>query len=233
MDTANEQAINLIIIMNLFKKIHIQIRSGIEELLNSVENHEAVTEAAIREYQEYYAKARVKLDRIKAREVGLREKAEKARKDEGLWKGRATSIAGQDRTKALACMKRAKDAEAQAQILETDLENMRQTVSEVEQTVDAMRCRIEEIKRKRDQLSVRDYRTRTLSAASSSGREDPELGAIFERWEERILTREVISEREQTSGDNLARELDQKENEAALEAELDALIASGGEEKAS
>jgi len=233
MDTANEQAINLIIIMNLFKKIHIQIRSGIEELLNSVENHEAVTEAAIREYQEYYAKARVKLDRIKAREVGLREKAEKARKDEGLWKGRATSIAGQDRTKALACMKRAKDAEAQAQILETDLENMRQTVSEVEQTVDAMRCRIEEIKRKRDQLSVRDYRTRTLVAASNNGREDPELGAIFERWEERILTREVISEREQTSGDTLARELDQKENEAALEAELDALIACDREEKGS
>ena len=48
MDTANEQAINLIIIMNLFKKLHIQIRFGLEELLNSVENHEAVTEAARR-----------------------------------------------------------------------------------------------------------------------------------------------------------------------------------------
>lgn len=215
--------------MNVFKRVKIQIRSNIEELLNSIENHEAVTEAAIQEYQQHYAKAKVKYERMLATERTTQSQLEKTEKDVDQWKARATRLGNENRERAIECLKRMKAAEQHAENLRNELGNLQSSVLEVKSSLEEMRSRIEEVKRKRDQLIVRDSSSRTLSTVKQSVAKEPSCTDVFQRWEEKVVMREVSDDLEFEKTDHFERELAKAEQNEALSLELDELLAESKE----
>jgi phage shock protein A len=210
--------------MNVFKRLTIQVRSSVEELLNSIENHEAVSEAAIREYQQNYAKAKVRLDRLVASQRTAEKRLESTEKEVVSWKTRATKLASEDRTKAMECLKRMKAAEAQLTEQKTDQEALEASVFKLRQTLESMRRKIDEAKRKRDQLVIRDSSSKAVALAEKTQLPDTGCDGIFERWEEKVICREVAQGEELETVDSLEHELIAQEEDEALSAELDALI---------
>ncbi len=219
-------------IMKLFKRIKVSLSSSIEGLLNSVENHEAATEAVIKESQEHLAKVRVRLQRLQKQQESLETRIEEACKKQEVWQERAAANAANDKEKALGCLRRKKANEEQVKKLEAELKNLKQVIDKVEATSNTLSNKVSEMKHKKDVLAARDYQAKAISETQGICDEGSDLTGVFDRWEEKVLTNEICNEDEVEDIDHLDREFEKADSDAELSAELDALIQSQNKENA-
>jgi phage shock protein A len=217
--------------MKLFHRIHIQIRSGIEELLNRVEDHEAMALAAIEQCQRHHAQARMKRAHLQTTLRQQQERVIQLRHDEARWKTRAATLAGQDRPKALLCVERMKQAQQQAAALESELKGLEQALLPMNQAIHTLELRIAELKRRKAQLAVREHCQVATDWSPQPGEESTKLMEVFDRWEVRLASRDGIFA-EGESADTLEHEFLKNENQDILESELDRLIAEQNEKGA-
>lgn len=79
-----------------------------------MENHDAVIEATLRDIRGKLAQAQVRLRQMERERVRLRQQRESELADVLRWRQRAQQTAGADETRALECIRRARQCDERA-----------------------------------------------------------------------------------------------------------------------
>ena len=204
--------------MSLFKRITATLTTRVGNLVNELENHDAVVESGIAEMRRAYAKAKVRFTRMSAEGERLRRKLEEQRREATAWRER--TLACTDEDKSLECLRRSRLARRQVTSLEGMLERHKELEGRLFREIEAVHAHIGELEHKRHQMRSREA---TADAAWSIQRMDAgrslDLDDIFERWEMRVTEAELTSDTLPTR-DPLEAEFVAEEERASLAAEL-------------
>ena len=212
--------------MGLFKRLSATINASMEAVVDKVENHDAVIEAALLDCRKAAAQTRVRLVRLRKDGEQLCKQLTKAEDDIHLWQNRALTCADENHQRALQCVKRKKIAESQSVNLAERLEQHRNLEQQVQSRLMDIEQKISEISRQRNAMRSRQ----SVAEASElinrlDGSVNPSIDETFERWESRLLSTELEDE----STDSLEADFIHKEEMQDLGLELEILIAENRE----
>lgn len=215
--------------MSLIRRISTSITSSVDRAVSKVENHDAIINAALRDTQQAAARSRVRLvrvqkdgDDLKARKAGLEQAIVR-------WTERARAVASDNEAKALECLRRRKECEAQlVQVVEA-IGKHDELESRIAGQVKKIEARIGQVMQQRNMMrsrqSVADA-MRTISDVQAVSYGDVE--ETFDRWEMNLGETEVllgaVSDRDPLESEFLA-----EEDSAELRAEL-AILLNGKED---
>jgi len=192
---------------------------GVESLLDSLENQEAVARATIREMETGAGRVRVRR-KAAERDLGrLEEQCQAQRQEAARWHERALRLKA-DRDKAIECLRRQNAAEREAQRIAAQLEEQRTLCARIREDERAIDEKLSEVKQREAALVTREARAK--ACASVGGLSD--IDGIFDRWEARIGDGEASIEASRPVCDAFAKELGDEEEVAKLEAQLAALL---------
>ena len=107
--------------MSLIRRISTSITSSVDRAVSKVENHDAIINAALRDTQQAAARSRVRLERVRKDGHSLKTRHANLQLAVARWTERAKSVAGDDETKALECLRRRKDCDMQIRHLEVSI----------------------------------------------------------------------------------------------------------------
>ena len=208
--------------MKTFARIRSTVAANIESFVDQLENHEAVATATARHLEQAVVRLRVHRKRAVRRAQGARTRADTLEAAARTWRDRSARL-GNDRERAIECVRRfraAKRAIATAQAEATEEERLIEKLVEDERILSAQ---IDTLRRRCASLTAREARS---DAARDSGIGDS-AQSVFERWTARIETKEAEIEAEEGTRDSFEEALDEEEDRAALERELDDILRSG------
>jgi phage shock protein A len=209
--------------MRMLKRWVSCVATNFDWVLAQVENHEALVDSAIREMQAAGGKARVQLARVKRDGEAMRQRLVQYKEQEQAWTERAIRLGVGEQEKAIECLRRKRALELEIASLEKQSQEHSRLETQLTADLKHLSSRIEELKRKKNTMTARQYRAEAIRAGQT---EDialiSELGDIFERWEGRLAEAETIN---LAPEDSLEAELRSEEQQAQLKAELAELLA--------
>jgi phage shock protein A len=206
--------------MRVLHRLKQTLSVSIESLLDQVENQEAVVLATIREVEQGATRVRMHRKQCERRIDALEETMKRQSTDARQWRDRARRLRD-ERDKALECVRRARAAEATAVSANEQLEKQKELLESIREDERVIEEKLDELRRRRSQLSSRQARSDAQSGVESLG----DIDCVFDRWEARIEEREAVNEARAASQDRFARTLSDEEERAALSADLDRLLA--------
>lgn len=213
--------------MNIFQRMTATLHSRIEHTVSHMEDHDAVIEATLKDTRSAIAKARVRLARVQKDNVALRSKLAMLQESETLWASRAKQIAASDEAKALQCVERRNQCQAQISQTQEALERHEKLEQTIGDTVVRMEKRQEELSQQRNLMRSRHSAADAMRIIRSIEAQNPAHGLddAFERWEARILEAEYeCGDYASTSIDTLDAAFTAEEDTRQLKADLDNLL---------
>lgn len=216
--------------MRLFKRISTTVSSSIDKAVSKVENHDAIINAALRETQQAAARSRVRLARVQKDGNSLRVRLDGLQVATLQWTERAKGVAAEDEAKALECLRRKKECEAQIKGLEHSLENHRDLEKRISDNVKKIEARVGEVSQQRNLMRSRQSvaeATRIINNMEGTSYSDIE--DTFDRWEINLGESEIMTG-SAVNTDSLESAFLVEEDQVALRAELADLMANAKEE---
>lgn len=218
--------------MSLIRRISTSITSTVDRAVSKVENHDAIINAALRDTQQAAARSRVRLERVRKDGHNLRTRRGNLEVAVTRWTERAKSIAATDEAKALECLKRKKDCEAQLQNLAFSIDKHDELESKIAEQVKKIEARIGEVSQQRNMMRSRQSVAEAMRTINDiEGVSYGEIEDTFDRWEINLGETEIMTGVGSTS-DPLETTFVAEEETAELRAEL-SLLLSNDEEKPS
>ncbi len=212
--------------MSLIKRISTTLTASVDNLVDQVENHDAVIEASIKKARQAAADTRVRLGRLQKDGKQLEARIEKLRMDSEKWHERAVGAAKEDQDKALQCLQRKKQNQGELDLLQKNLVAHRSTERHVADNLKKVESRVSELSLQRNSFRSRESAARAnhiiqrLEGDHSSGIEE-----TFDRWESRLLAQETEYPLMEVE-DLLDNEYIEAEQRLELELELEELVGS-------
>ena len=216
--------------MSLIRRIHTSITSTVDRAVSRVENHDAIINAALRDTQQAAARSRVRLERVRKDGHGLRTRRGNLELAVTRWTERARTIAKEDEAKALECLRRKKQCEAQLRDLEISIDKHDELEARIVDQVKKIESRIGEVSQQRNMMRLRQSVAEALRTINDiEGVSYGEIEDTFDRWEINLGEAEIrmgIG----TPSDPLETAFIAEEEKAELKAELDILLNSDEED---
>ena len=199
----------------------------IDHMVAQVENHESLADSALKDVQQAFARAKVRLERVRRDGHRLDQRLKSARSDEARWRQRALATAESSEESALECLRRSKENARNVEDLEQRLGEHRAAENRLQCDVGRVEARLSELREKRNVLRTRQSRAEAMSAAKlADSSSDGQLEDVFERWEERITTIELDDDTPCGSAvDSFELQFRESEQTDDLKAELAVLLA--------
>ena len=217
--------------MSLLKRFVTTVHSSVDRTLATIENHEAVVDAALKESRQAVAQARVRLGRLEKEAANQRNRVAELSSEIELWNERARSVAQQDREKALSCIQRRQQREREMEVATKQLVEQDRVIAKVRRSVDESGERVLALQNQRDQMRSREAASRAGQIVQSlNGKVDNDVDAAIERWEVSVGAAEMLNDSldvQYPETDELADAFSSVEQHQQLEAELDQLLAGG------
>ena len=218
--------------MSLFKRFVTTVHTSVDRTLASIENHEAVVDAALKESRQAVVRAKVRLARLEKDVNGQRNRVAELASEIDLWNERARSVAGDDRAKALSCIQRRKQRESEIALARTQLAEQESVVARVRNSIDESANRMQALQNQRNQMRSREAASQAGRIVHTlDGRVGGDVEAAIERWEVTVGEAEILTDTvllADADTDELAREFISTEENQCLEAELEELLKQGG-----
>lgn len=210
--------------MGLFKRFTATISSTVDQAITKVENHDAIIAAAIKSTQTSAAKARVRLARVQKDGQALRLKAKELEHADAEWGRRAKAVATQDKNKAIECMRRRKLAKKQLEHVVASLQQHDELEAQVKDTLHKIQSRLGEMNQQRNMMRSRESVAEAMRIINNiNGATTSDIEQTFDRWEVLISESEIASGNSEPV-DVLTADFLEQEDQAELEADLDALL---------
>lgn len=211
--------------MRILTRISTTVAAAVDRAVGSLENHDAVIEASIRDIRRAAAEARARLNRVRAETKRMREKREALAETAARWQARAVAE-GVDQATALECLRRRRDCEAQRARLADSLAQQESLERRLEGSIERIEARLAELTRQRDVMRTREATAEALRSANTLGERAAleDIDQTLERWDAQISEAEITLGAEEPE-DALERSFLADEERASLQAELDALKA--------
>jgi phage shock protein A len=205
--------------MRVFQRVSHSVSFGIESLLDSLENQEAVARATIRQMEQGAGRVRVRRKAAERDLAKLEEQAAKLRRDVELWSERALRLK-EDRDKAFECLRRRNSAEREAERLAGQIDQQRTLLAGIREDERAIDAKLAEVKQREAALVTREVRAKANANVGSLS----DIDGVFDRWEARIGDDEAGIDASRPLHDAFAKQLDDDEEAARLEAQFAALV---------
>lgn len=196
--------------MKLIRRIKTTIVDAIDNVVGSLENHEAILEASLKTAKLNLGKAKARLNYVSSERAKLEENSEKDEAESLAWLERAKTT--EDRTKALECLRRheqlkrkaasGREMSVQQKIHEDRLSR------EILQVEEKLRL----FEQKKNIFKVRAAKAEVFVDSEFSS----ELDEMFTKWDETLTCLD-------TAHDSLASEYESKEEEERLSNLLDSI----------
>lgn len=208
----------------MIRRFFVSIVSCFEAAVARIENHEALANAAIADLEQATVRAQSELKKVRGRREQVESEQAKQEELANTWENRARAVAETDRAKALECMSRRKGAINHAEHLGRSIERFRAVEGQIER--DAARCRelLDEARRRASELTAMSSHRSALDAVAGVAGDGGLPGTVeqlFGRWEESL----GVLTLDRSEPDTFAAKFEREESSAALEAELETLLA--------
>ena len=216
--------------MSLIRRISASLTSSVDRAVSRVENHDAVINAALRDTQQAAARSRVRLERVRKDGHNLRTRKGNLETAVTRWTERAKAVATEDEAKALECLRRKKECEAQLCNLEVSIEKHDELEARIVDQVKKIESRIGEVSQQRNMMRSRQSVAEALRTINDiEGVSYGEIEDTFDRWEINLGETEIqVGVGSPT--DSLETAFIAEEEKAELKAELDLLLCPDEEE---
>ena len=216
--------------MSLIRRISTSITSSVDRAVSKVENHDAIINAALRDTQQAAAKSRVRLERVRKDGNGLKRRYSDLQQAVVRWTERARNVAGENEAKALECLRRRKDCEAQLHNLRDSIEKHDELESRIVEQVKKIEARIGEVAQQRNMMRSRQSVAEAMRTINNiEGVSYGEIEDTFDRWEINLGETEILMGAVSMS-DPLDSAFLAVEDTAELRAELKCLLETDEED---
>jgi phage shock protein A len=216
--------------MSLIRRISTSITSSVDRAVSKVENHDAIINAALRDTQQAAAKSRVRLERVRKDGNSLKRRYSELQQAVVRWTERARNVAGEDEAKALECLRRRKECEAQLHNLRDSIEKHDDLESRIAEQVKKIEARIGEVAQQRNMMRSRQSVAEAMRTVNNiEGVSYGEIEDTFDRWEINLGETEILMGAVSMS-DPLDSAFLAEEDTAELRAELKSLLESNEED---
>ena len=216
--------------MSLIRRISTSITSSVDRAVSKVENHDAIINAALRDTQQAAAKSRVRLERVRKDGNSLKRRYGELQQAVVRWTERARDVAGEDEAKALECLRRRKDCEAQLHNLRDSIEKHDELESRIVEQVKKIEARIGEVAQQRNMMRSRQSVAEAMRTINNiEGVSYGEIEDTFDRWEINLGETEILMGAVSMS-DPLDSAFLAEEDTLELRAELKSLLETNEED---
>ena len=210
--------------MSLIKRISTSITTTIDNAVRRVENHDAVIDAALKEARAAAARTRVRLARVQKDGRGLKARHAELTEAVQKWTERARRVGAEDEQRALACLRRRKECEAQVRQLADALTGHEQLEARVSANLKKIEARIAEVAQQRNVMRSRQSVSEAMRIINDvEGSSYGDIEDAFDRWEINLSESEVMFG-SACDSDTLDTEFLREEDESGLRAELAELL---------
>ncbi len=210
--------------MSLFKRISTSITSTVDKAVSRVENHDAIINAALKDTQQAAAKSRVRLARVQKDGNSLKGRHEQLQSAVVQWTERAKNVAKTDETKALECLRRRKECDAQIAGLVVSIEEHRKLENKISDNLKKIESRIGEVSHQRNLMRSRQSVAEATRIINNiEGVSYGEVEDTFDRWEINLGESEIMTG-SAAPVDQLESAFLVEEDQVALRAELAELL---------
>ncbi len=216
--------------MNSIKRLCITMNAHINTMIDQVENHEAVAEAALTEIREALSNTKYQLVRLQNEQKEMLNRHLNLQSVEIKWRERAIQAGADNHERAIECMRRLKNIQVELASLANVLTDHRKLEQALVNDVRGIEDKFEELKRRRNSLAARESRAEALQSINRH-ESQLSLGGAFERWERTIMRSEVDFESKSEPIDALGLEFIKKEEQSELESMLNELLQAEKEKK--
>lgn len=222
--------------MKLIKRLSTSITATLDSAVGQLENHDAIVEASIKQTRQAVAKTRARINTLRQQHQAYQAQLKEAKEQFDLWTQRAASLATSDQAKALQCVTRRNQCEADIGRLSYSEKQQADLVRDVTANLQTLQTKLDQMTQKhnlmRSRQTVADV-NRAVAYAST----DDTLSDTFERWESTVLEHEFAVS-DACSRDSLDVELTRAEDEADLLAQLaiisqDSIVSQDSKEQTS
>ena len=210
--------------MSLIRRISTSITSSVDRAVSKVENHDAIINAALRDTQQAAARSRVRLERVRKDGHNLKTRQANLKQAVVRWTDRARRVAGEDEAKALECLRRRKECEAQVRHLDDTIQNHDELESRICEQVKKIEARVSEVAQQRNVMRSRQSVADAMRTINNvEGVSYGEIEDTFDRWEINLGESEIFMDAH-CNVDRLDADLTAEEDTAELRAELELLV---------
>lgn len=211
--------------MRLFKRLSTTFLARLDQAVGEIENHDAVVQATFNDMRRKVAEAKVRLTQVQREAQRLQAHIIDQQEHAQRWRQRAVACASSDDAKAMSCVSRYRQCEANAERLTHALTQYQQTADKLAHDIHYMEQRLSEVKQKLTLMRARESTSAALQATGASNTDITALLAdTFDRWETNISQAEFAAD-ESHPMDLIEQEFIQSEHEEELRQVLDALLA--------
>lgn len=212
--------------MNFLKRLTTSVTATLESAAGQLENHDAIVHATIKETRQSVAKTQARINTLRQQQSVFESQLSDAHEQANKWEVRAKQLANTDEEKALQCLTRRNQLQAEQARLEESIEHQASLINKVESNLSTLKSKLEEMQHKHNLLRSRQSVAQANKGLATSTSEH-ELADTFERWESMVLEHElgspVFGTEEYATVDPLRDEFENKEDAAQLRAQLDQL----------
>ncbi len=218
--------------MKRLQRWTLGICSGVSETLGELENHEAVTQAALSDMRRSLARAQARAGSLRRHHEQLMNQSSRSLDEAQRWRTRAQLEVQEG--PAVECLRRSRAADQKSQLLRKRAEEGRAQLEEVEAQVRKEEARFVELQSKHRLFQARQAAAHASSACAQSLGKSSRVDEVFERWELKISEQQYRPEDHLESDfDAFSDNYERKEEEAALLAEWRELRESEGSDSES
>ena len=216
--------------MKLIKRLSTSITATLDSAVGQLENHDAIVEASIKQTRQSVAKTKARINTLRQQHSAYQSRLNEAREQYDLWTERARKLANSDQAKALQCVARRNQCEADIGRLSHSEKQQVDLISEVTTNLQNLQTKLDEMTQKHNLMRSRQT-VADVNRAFSDINCDVNLDQTFERWESAVLEHEFAVS-DACARDFLDTELTRDEDHADLLAQL-AIITEHGEDQES
>lgn len=204
--------------MKLIKRLSTSITATLDSAVGQLENHDAIVEASIRQTRQSVAKTKARINTLRQQHAAYQSQLIEAREQYDTWTERAGKLAATDQAKAVQCVARRNQCEADIGRLSYSEKQQADLIRDVTANLQKLQTKLDEMTQKhnlmRSRQTVADV-NRAVAYAST----DDSLDDTFERWESTVLEHEFAVS-DACARDFLDVELTREEDQADLLAQL-------------
>ncbi|MGE4131055.1 MAG: PspA/IM30 family protein [Bdellovibrionales bacterium] len=210
--------------MGSIKRLVATVTAQFNDIVDQIENHEAVAASAIKRFRTQVHEAKVQVRLLEREWKHAQDYHAKCVKEADLWRARAKSYAESDKEKALECVRRFKSWSQEVEFWQKKNVELGSQVQELRKTLLTIESREQELKLEFQKYVARDRTATIASTSASPGATDESVQDVFRRWDERLTKKEVSAEVSIQSLDEFAREVKMQEDEMDLEETLNSIV---------
>ncbi len=180
--------------MKLIKRLTTSVTATLEDAVGQFENHDAIIEANLKQTRQAVAKTQARLASLRQQQASLEEEQQYAKSQIDVWEERARSLSGSSEMKALQCLSRRNQNEAEARRLNQAIQQQDTLITSVITNLNSLKAKLDDMTQRHNLMRSRQAVADVNRVVAKAGKTH-DVNDTFERWEATVLETELPASR--------------------------------------